>query len=108
MTRLRVFAVYAAYFVFFAVFFVIMAVLFIICAMGIPLGLMMAFFGFVMIAFKADFVVTELAPPVMLFGGISCAAVAAALGLIALKIGFFVCRMFRRTKLHCDKIRGWR
>lgn len=74
---------------------------------GVPLGVMMAVFGVAISMFKADFIITELAPQVMLFGGLSGGFFAAALGLVAVKMGFFISRVFVRLRRKCDKLRGW-
>ena len=107
VTRLKVFAIYTGYYAAFAVVFAIMAGLLLLCVMGIPFGVMMLVFGIATVMFKADFVITELAPQVMLFGGMGIFFGAAAAGLLAVKLGFIICRLFRRTKLRCDRLRGW-
>ena len=108
VTGFKVFALYTVYFIIFAVFFAVMAALLVLCAVGVPFGIMMSFFGFAAAMFKADFVITELAPQVMLFAGLGCAFAAAASGLSAVKLGFIVCRLFRKTKRRCDRLRDWR
>lgn len=105
MDRFKTALIMAAYAVVFAAVFALMFVLLFAAAVGVPAGLMMGFIGAVTLLFKADFVMTGIAPEVMAFGGISAAAASAFLGLLAVKAGFAVSRAFVRTKKHCDRLR---
>lgn len=107
MTVLNVFWRYAAFWIVFTVTVAIMLVMLTAAIIGIPLGVMMAVFGVAISMFKADFIITELAPQVMLFGGLSGGFFAAALGLAAVKLGFFISRIFVKVRRQCDKLRGW-
>lgn len=104
--RIKVFLRYAAFWTLFAAVFALMFALLSAAVIGIPLGVMMAFFGMAMLIFKADFVMTELAPELMLFGGLGGAFFAAFTGLVAVKLGFAVARLFIRVKRHCDRLRS--
>lgn len=107
MTKFKVFLYYTCYWVFFAVMFAVMFALLIIAAVGIPFGVMLLIFGTAALIFKEDLIITELAPPFMLFGGLSLMFLSAACGLIAVKLGYFVSRRFLRVKRRCDRLREW-
>ena len=63
--------------------------------------------GAAMLLFKADFIVTDLSPTMLMFGGISAAFFAAMCGLIAVKAGILISRLFSVVKRRCDTLRGW-
>lgn len=107
MTGFKVILRYTVFWIEFAITVAVMLALLTAAVIGIPAGTMMAVFGIAVLMFKADFVITELAPQVMLFGGLSAGFFAAALGLIAVKLGFFISRHFVRVRRRCDKLRGW-
>lgn len=107
MTAFKVFLRYTAFWIAFAVTTAVMLAMLTAAIIGVPLGVMMAVFGVAISMFKADFVITELAPQVMLFGGLSAGFFSAAIGLIAVKLGFFISRIFVRVRRQCDKLRGW-
>lgn len=103
--QLKVVALYAAFWALFAINFAVMFVMLLICAIGIPSGIMLAVLGAAMLMFKADFVITALAPQIMIFGGISGAFLSAFLGLVAVKMGFWISGFFVRIRRRCDR---WR
>lgn len=107
MIALKVFWRYTAFWIAFSATAAVMLVMLTTAIIGVPLGVMMAVFGVAISMFKADFIITELAPQVMLFGGLSGGFFAAALGLVAVKMGFFISRVFVRLRRKCDKLRGW-
>lgn len=107
MTALKVFWRYTVFWIAFAVTAAAMLVMLTAAVIGVPLGAMMAVFGVAILMFKADFVITELAPQVMLFGGLSAGFFSASLGLIAVKLGFFISHGFVKIRRRCDKLRGW-
>ena len=107
MTGLKVFLRYTAFWIAFSVATAVMLVMLTAAVIGVPLGAMMAVFGVAVLMFKADFVITELAPQVMLFGGLSAGFFSASLGLFAVKLGFFISRCFVKVRRRCDKLRGW-
>lgn len=107
MARFKVFLYYTCYWLLFAIIFAVMFALLIIAAVGIPFGVMLLIFGTAALIFKEDLIITELAPPLMLFGGLSLMFLSAACGLIAVKLGYFVSRRFLRVKRRCDKLREW-
>lgn len=84
-----------------------MFVLLAAAAVGLPFGVMMVIFGAAGMALKEDVILTRLAPPVLLFGGFALAFLAAACGLAAVKLGFFVSRRFLVIKRRCDRLRDW-
>ncbi len=107
MKRFKVALLYSCYALAFVLVFCSMLVMLTIAAAGVPAGLMLFVFGIAMLLFKADFILTDFAPQLILFGG-ACAAFASAfLGLCAVKAGFMVSRLFLRIKRRCDHIRNW-
>lgn len=105
--RLRVFLIYCGFWIGFAIVFAVMFALLVAAAAGVPLGVMLVIFGTASSIFNEDLIITELAPRFMLFGGLSMIFLAAACGLIAVKLGFFISRRFIRVKRRCDKLRDW-
>lgn len=99
-------ALYAGFWALFAVNFAVMFVMLFICVLGVPSGVMLAVLGAAVLIFKADFVITVLAPQVMLFGGISAAFLSAFLGLLAVKMGFWISRLFVRIRRRCDRLKA--
>ena len=69
---------------------------------------MICFFGFAVKLFNAQFIVTSLSPELMLFGGLAAVFAAAFCGLLAVKAGFCISRLFLRVKRRCDLLRGWK
>lgn len=106
MERFKVIALYTGFWIAFAVFFAVMFAMFAVCAVGVPFGLMAAVMGIAVLAFRADFVLTQLAPELMLFGGLCGAFFAAFLGALAVKLGFIISRLFLRTRRRCDALRN--
>ena len=106
-TNFKIVLYYTCYWLVFAIVFAVMFALFVVAAMGIPFGVMLVIFGLAAIIFKEDLIITELAPQLMLFGGLSLMFLSAACGLIAVKLGFFISRRFIRVKRRCDKLRDW-
>lgn len=107
MTAFKVILRYTAFWAAFAVTVAVMLVMLTVAVIGVPLGAMMAVFGVAVLMFKADFVITELAPQVMMFGGLSAGFFSASIGLIAVKLGFFISRCFIKVRRKCDKLREW-
>lgn len=107
MKRLKVAALYTGFWLIFAVCFAVMFAMLVLCVTGIPFGIMTAVLGVAVLIFKADFVLTRLAPELMLFGGLCCAFLTAFLGALAVKLGFVASRFFVKIKRRCDSLRGW-
>ena len=107
MSRVKVWCMYSLYAVLFAVVFVIMLVLLTAAAVGVPAGLVFSVFGAAVMLFEADFVITQLSPTLMLFGGLRASFASALCGLIAVRVGFMISSLFLRIKRRCDKLRGW-
>ncbi len=105
--RSKVFLYYTGYWIFFALIFAVMFALLVTAAAGIPFGVMLVIFGAAALIFKEDLIITELAPPCMLFGGLAVMFLAAVCGLCAIKLGFFVSRRFLVVKRRCDRFREW-
>lgn len=74
----------------------------------IPLGILFAVLGGGMLIFDADFILTELSPLLMLFGGLCAASLSACIGLLCVKAGYAVARLFLVVRRRCDRLRGWR
>ncbi len=107
MKKLKVVALYTGFWLIFSVCFAVMFAMLVLCVTGIPFGIMTAVLGVAVLIFKADFVLTRLAPELMLFGGLCCAFLTAFLGALAVKLGFVVSRFFVKIKRRCDSLRGW-
>ena len=65
LEKLKVVALYTGFWLVFAVVFAVMFAMLAVCVVGIPFGLMMAVLGVAVLMFKADFVLTQLAPELM-------------------------------------------
>lgn len=100
-------AAYLGYAALFIVTFAVMLLFLTMAAVGIPMGIIFGVFGVAIELFKADFIITELAPELMIFGGLTAACGTAFCGLLAVKAGFMVSRLFLKVKKHCDRLRGW-
>lgn len=105
--RIKVFLYYTGFWTVFAAAFAAMFVMLAAAVTGIPFGLMMSVLGVAVLAFRADFVITELAPQLMLFAGLAGACFTAFLGLLAVKLGYMTSRLFLRVKRRCDRLREW-
>lgn len=103
----KVRAAYFAYLVVFLITFAVMLLLLTLAAVGIPMGIIFGVFGVAVKMFKADFIITQLAPELMIFGGLAAACGMAFCGLLAVKAGFMVSRFFLKIKRCCDRLRGW-
>lgn len=108
LTAVKIWAMKIGFAVLFLAVFAIMLLLLSAAAFGIPAGLLVCFFGFAVKLFNAQFIVTSLTAELMLFGGLAAAFGSAFLGLLAVKAGFCVSRLFIRVKKKCDLLRGWK
>lgn len=107
MNRVKVWCLYTLYAILFALAFVFMLCFICAAIICIPAGLFLALVGGVMLGFDADFVLTELAPEIMLFGGLFMASGTAFLAFAAVKLGFAMSRLFCIVRKSCDRLRGW-
>ena len=105
MIRLKIFCLYTLFWILFAVCFAVMFVFLVAAIMGITAGVMLAVLGTAIIMFKAGFIISGLAPEIMLFGGLCGAFFTAFLGMTAIKIGFCVSRVFLKVQRLCGKLR---
>ena len=105
MLQFKIFCRYTGFWIFFTICFAIMFTFLVAAVMGITSGLMLAVLGTAIIMFKANFIISELAPEIMLFGGLCGAFFTAFLGVTAIKIGFIVSKLFLRVRRRCDKLR---
>ena len=104
--RLGIALRYIGFFLLFIICFAVMFVFLVSAVVGITAGLMLAVLGIAMIMFKADFIITALAPEIMLFGGLAAAFFTAFLGLVAVKMGYWICRLFVKLERKCASLRG--
>ncbi len=107
LVTVRVWAAYFGYMILFVMTFAVMLLFLTMAAVGIPMGVIFGVFGVAIELFKADFIITELAPELMIFGGLTAACGTAFCGLLAVKAGFMVSRLFLKIKRRCDRLRGW-
>lgn len=107
MNRYKVWGIYSAYAVAFAVVFAIMLAVLSAAVLCLPAGLLFAVLGAVMLVFDVSFVITELSPLLMLFGGLFAASASVLASLLAVKVGFAAARLFAAVRRRCDKLRGW-
>lgn len=107
MNRVKVWGIYSAYSILFAAVFAAMLAVLTASVAALPAGLLFAVLGAVMLVFDVSFVLTELSPFIMLFGGLFAACAAVVCGLLAVKAGFGVSRLFLVLRRRCDRLRGW-
>lgn len=107
MNRYKVWGLYSAYAVVFAVSFIVMLAVLSAAVLCFPAGLLFAVLGGVMLVFEVSFVITELSPLLMLFGGLFAAFASAFVTLLAVKAGFAVAKLFCVIRRRCDRLRGW-
>ncbi|MBE6902589.1 MAG: hypothetical protein E7478_08950 [Ruminococcaceae bacterium] len=107
MSRIKVFGAYSAYAVLFAIVFVVMLSALTAAVICIPFGLFLGLVGGVILLFDTSFILTELAPEIMLFGGLFSACFSAFLGFASVKIGLLAALLFDKVRRYCDRVRGW-
>ncbi len=107
MTRVKVSALYLAYTLIFIAAFAVMLAAVTAAVLLIPAGLLFAVLGGAMLAVESEFILTELAPVVMLFGGLFAASFSAFIGLCSVRLGMLVWKLFLKIRRTCDRMRGW-
>ncbi len=107
MNKVMVVLIYFSFAVLAAVVFALMLVLITVGVIGVPSGVMLAVFGLAIKLFNADFIITGLSPMLMIFGGAAAACLCAFFGLLGIKAGFLLARVFSAAKRRCDRLRGW-
>ncbi len=107
MAMLKVRMLYLAYALLFAVVFAVMLAAITAAVFLIPAGLLFSVLGGAMLAFRVDFILTELSPVVMLFGGLFAASASAFVALCSVRLGMLVWRLWLRVRRTCDRLRGW-
>lgn len=107
MPKFKIFLYYTGYWIVFALIFAVMFALLVTAAAGIPFGVMLVIYGTAALIFKDDLIITELAAPCMLFGGLAVIFLTAACGLAAVKLGYFVSRRFLKVRRRCDRLRAY-
>lgn len=105
MIRFGIALRYIGFCLLFIICFAVMFAFLVSAVVGITAGVMLAVLGVAMIMFKADFIITALAPELMLFGGLTGAFFTAFLGLVAVKIGYWICRLFVKLERKCARLR---
>ncbi|MGN0688197.1 MAG: hypothetical protein ACI4KA_08835 [Oscillospiraceae bacterium] len=108
MVRLKVLCAYSAFAVLFVIVFSVLLAVITAAVICIPSGLFLSLVGGAMLFFDVSYVLTELAPEIMLFGGLFAASITAFFGFLSVKLGFGCARLFDRIRRYCDRIRGWR
>lgn len=108
LTGVKIWTMKIGFAVLFLVVFAVMLLFISAAAFGIPAGILVCIFGFAVKLFNAQFIVTALSAELMLFGGLAAAFGSAFIGLLAVKAGFCVSRLFLRVKKKCDLLRGWK
>lgn len=105
--KIKVFLYYTGFWILFSISFAAMFGMLVCAVVGIPFGLMMAVFGVAVLVFRADFVISELSPELMLSIGLAGAFFTSFLGLLAVKLGYWLSRLFLKIKRRCDRLRDW-
>ncbi len=100
----RIFLHYLCFWIVFLFCFVIMFAMLFTAVIGVTFGIIMTVFGAGVLLFNADFIISGIAPEIMLFGGLTAVFFSGFLGMAAVKIGFLVSRYFLRTRRHCDNL----
>ncbi len=106
MNRIKAGCAYSAYVVFFVLVFVIMLCVLTAAVICIPSGLFLGLVGGAMLLFETSYILTELAPEIMLYGGLFAASCSAFLGFLAVKLGFAAARLFIRVRSYCERLQG--
>lgn len=107
IVKIKVFLYYTGFWILFSISFAAMFGMLVCAVIGIPFGIMMAVFGVAVLVFRADFVISELSPELMLSLGLAEAFFTAFLGMLAIKLGYSISRLFLKVKRRCDKLRDW-
>lgn len=89
----------------FALCFAVMFAILLVAVIGVTFGVIMTTFGTAVLLFHADFIISGIAPEIMLFGGLTAVFVSGFLGMLAVKLGYIVSRFFLRTRRSCEKLR---
>ncbi len=105
MKNLKVVLMYTGFWTLFFVCFAAMFAMLTAAVMGIPAGVMLAVLGTAILMFRADFIISDLAPEIMLFGGLSGAFFSAFLGALAVKIGFSASKLFVKTRRRAERLK---
>lgn len=104
-TECKIFFRFAGFWIVFAVCFIVMFVMLFAAVIGVTFGVIMAIFGTAVLLFRADFIISGIAPETMLFGGLTAVFLSLFFGMAAVKIGFMASRFFLSTRRHCEKMR---
>lgn len=104
-TECKIFFHFLCFRIVFVLCFAVMFAMLFAAVIGVTFGVIMAIFGTAVLLFRADFIISGIAPEIMLFGGLTAVFLALFLGMFAVKLGFIVSRYYLRTRRHCDNLR---
>jgi len=104
-TECKIFFHFLCFRIVFVLCFAAMFAMLFAAVIGMTFGVIMAIFGTAVLLFRADFIISGIAPEIMLFGGLTAVFLALFLGMLAVKLGFIVSRYYLRTRRHCDNLR---
>ena len=107
MIRLKVQVLYMLFFLLFAAVAVAMLAVLTAAFVCVPSGIFAAVLGGVLMSFDLPFIVTELSPVLMVYGGLFAACFALFLAFAAVKAGMAVSKLFLVIRRYCDRLRGW-
>lgn len=105
VNNIKIFLRRALFVIIFVLCFAVMFVMLCMAVMGLAFGVVMSIFGIAVLAFEADFIISGIAPTVMLFGGLTAVFFSLFTGLLAVKIGFAVSHFYIRTRNFCERLR---
>lgn len=107
MIRLKVWSIYFGFALLFTAVCAVMLAVLTAALIAVPAGLLVGVMGAALLIFESPFIVTDLSPELMLFGGFCAAFSAAFLGFAVIKAGFAASRLFLYVRKRCDRLRGW-
>lgn len=104
VNNFKIFMRCALFAIVFVMCFAVMFVMLCAAVLGLACGIVMAVFGVAVLVFGADYIISGIAPTVMLFGGLTAFFFSVVIVLLAVKIGYAVSRFFIRTRNYCERI----
>ncbi len=104
-TECKIFFHFLCFRIVFVLCFAVMFAMLFAAVIGVTFGVIMAIFGTAVLLFRADFIISGVAPEIMLFGGMTAVFLSLFLGMFAVKLGFIVSRYYLRTRRHCEHLR---
>ena len=107
MNRLKVWGYYSAYAVAFVVAFAVMLAVLSAAMICLPAGLLFGVVGAATLIMDSGFIVTDMSPQLMMFGGFFAVAASALCALLSVKGGIAMAHLFTAVRRRCDRLRGW-